>query len=118
LNESSYISNNAGKNVFVPFIDGPTMHMLKTPSLADVKSFPSNRWGIPEPPSLEGRENGLHYLGTLLKPALDGKGLDLIVVPGVAFDRDMNRLGHGKGYYDHFIQRCHNFAKQLPPALG
>jgi 5-formyltetrahydrofolate cyclo-ligase len=33
----------------------------------------------------------------------------------------MNRIGHGKGYYDHFIQRCHEHAKQLgrkPPTLS
>lgn len=110
-----------GKNVFVPFIDGPIMHMFKTPSLADIKTFPMNRWGIPEPSSLEGRGNGFELSEACWKVGLEGKGLDLIVVPGVAFDRDMNRLGHGKGYYDHFIQRCHTLAQQLdrkPPALG
>jgi len=40
--------------------------------------------------------------------------LDLVVVPGLAFDKKGNRLGRGKGYYDRFLSRL----SDKTPSIG
>jgi len=81
------------KKVFIPKIIGKRsedMFMLQVPSMSTINEFAKNNWGIPEP-SLE-----------LIATSQDGtySGLiDVVLLPGVAFDKRCNRIGHGKGYY-------------------
>ena len=107
-----------GKRVFVPYIQKPSvstrshtyMEMFALHSQEDLDSLQPDAWGIPTlgRASLQGRENALGGLG--LSEENDGEnknvfeGLDLILLPGVAFDHSGGRLGHGKGFYDHFLQ--------------
>jgi 5-formyltetrahydrofolate cyclo-ligase len=56
-------------------------------SLTELKA---GTYGIPEPPDVP-------------QNCLNADELDLVVVPGVAFDRSNNRLGRGAGYYDRFL---------------
>jgi len=36
---------------------------------------------------------------------------DLVVVPLVAFDKHLNRIGYGKGYYDRSLKRIRKIKK-------
>lgn len=94
------------------------MTMLRVRSLDELEhGLTHNKWGIAEPtlslPDGSPRENALDV-------ATGGRGLDLIVLPGVAFDTRGGRLGHGKGYYDRYIRSANMFATEhqvAPPVL-
>lgn len=91
---------NAGKDVFVPRCL-PDSRELKIVKLISLDQLITGTWGIREP------------LETL--PGVDPYILDLILVPGVAFDRKGGRLGYGGGYYDRFLAKCHPNAIRLAP---
>lgn len=67
--------------------------------------WPRNKWGIPEPPP-EMKPYQMAQPGDI----------DILIVPGLAFDRYGNRLGQGKGYYDRFIARMLMGAKDKDSA--
>ncbi|KAF8918621.1 5-formyltetrahydrofolate cyclo-ligase [Mucidula mucida] len=89
---------NLGKHLYVPKIDASLssgMSLLRIQDHADLDAIPKGLWGIPDPSETWND-------GAPRQNALD-VDLDLILVPGVAFDNSRSRLGHGKGYYDRFI---------------
>jgi len=81
-------SISLGKSVYVPKIIGKgEMIAVKIKSLDELQE---GHFGILEPISDE---------------AIEPQNLDIVIVPGVAFDRRGYRIGYGGGYYDRFLKK-------------
>jgi len=78
----------SGKRIILPKVKGKKLELF------EIKNFDSDvspgAWGIPEPRELASAE-------------LDA--IDVIVVPGAAFDEQGNRLGYGAGFYDKLLSQ-------------
>jgi len=55
------------------------------------EDFCVGAWGVMQPDTEKAKE-------------VDIKEIDVVIVPGLAFDRQRNRLGRGAGFYDRFLQ--------------
>ncbi len=75
------------KHLYLPAVVGQEIEVRQYESEADLCA---GAFGISEPAG---------------KVLTDLSVLDLIVVPGVAFDAEGHRLGRGRGYYDRLLAR-------------
>jgi len=89
----------AGKRLVLPaVVAGSTdLSLRAVPELGDLVP---GTWGIPEP--------------SANCPEVALACIDLIVVPGVAFDLSGRRVGYGGGYYDRIIRAARRLGGRTP----
>ncbi len=85
--------------VALPRIEGSDLRLHRVTSMAQLAP---GRFGITEP--------------LADTPAVSESEPDLLLVPGVAFDRRGHRVGYGKGFYDRLLQ--HTNAPVIALAYG
>ena len=79
-----------GKRVEVPKVEGQEIEFYEIKSIKDCRP---GAYGILEPAS---------YQAPVDEPGF-------ILIPGLAFDREGNRLGYGGGFYDRYLQKHSGF---------
>ena len=84
----------AGKRVCVPVILKEEMKLIAGEIKDRKADLEKQHFGIYQPKKDKVREIPL-------------KDIDLVVVPGIAFDKNNVRLGRGHGYYDRFLSGLH-----------
>lgn len=81
-----------GKRVVIPITDTKNTRLIPS----EIKDYPgdltSGTWGILEPKP------------ECVRP-VEPNELDFVIVPGVSFDTNGNRLGYGGGFYDRFLRQ-------------
>lgn len=89
-----------GKRVVLPKVKKD--RGLLAVEIKDISDLKPGTFGILEPESDDG---------------LEPEVIDLVVVPGVAFDRQGHRLGYGAGYYDGFLPKLRPGVKKIALAF-
>ncbi|HEB12880.1 MAG TPA: 5-formyltetrahydrofolate cyclo-ligase [Actinobacteria bacterium] len=77
-----------GKRVYLPRVNSQETRLEFCPFTGDVTSLRSGPFQIQEPAT----------------PESPAGSIDLIIVPGLAFDMRGHRLGYGAGYYDKYLE--------------
>ena len=93
------------KKIYIPRTEFKTRHMDAV-EITSLDNLVESTYGILEP-SKEA-------------PYIEPNELDLIVVPGVAFDRNGGRMGYGAGFYDRYFKKIkkENIKKIVKLALA
>lgn len=85
-----------GKRVYCPRVEGENMNFYYINSMGELEE---GYRGIKEPAGRAER---------LFSDNIAAGSKCLMLVPGSAFDRERNRIGYGKGYYDRYLERHPN----------
>lgn len=94
-----------GKRVYCPKVTDPKNGIMEFYEVRGMKDLTEGYHGIPEPVTTD------RYVTGEAMHDLDSNHTDmlhtdtLMILPGVAFDRDCNRIGYRGGFYDRYIPR-------------